>query len=872
MPIAALFDINVDGQDRGFQAANAQSLSLKLRDPSSASTVLFQVYNPAAVDPSQGIAANPPRASKGAPVLTLVGATSGQAVSPSTVSGAVTAAMPVSGSHSWIVRCVVNGGVRSLPGGTTVADPSLVYERGIWIPTSYGTRKVVATESQHFELEGWAGALSDFFDQGAAPLAMFTPPGAGAVARSVSDRMVDEIHVTDFMTDAERADVRDCTLLYDHQPAIQAAIDYALYRSTYSVFAAGPKVKVPGGVMRVDRTIHANYGVDPRSIIIEGEGQRYGGPHGICGVGSTLVITFEDAPGIAIQGGYNVTIRNLFLEGPRSDYLYNKTFAGAYSGADVNPSAWVDPALPAASSSRYAPLAGIAIDPYAGSRPATSYPDVPYPEWLGATPQYGKFLSSNVMLDNVSIWGFVVGVALQPCDADGNGDFVKMRHCFVRFCQYGFSWGNSQSRVLHFEDCCFSSMHTALTSGVHGRRSGEPLVLLDSCSFDLMMRIIDMATPNYGQCPTFVSCFAEAIYSIGLCNGGGASSSSGMKFIGCQFGFSWWAIYGVPTHVLEMGGSMAQTVFDNCYFYVIAGPVGSFLHFRGDWNTYEGGRNFQFNNCHRLALEMNERYQQCAFNATLGITVSYGSTCIDRYAMSSGYVHNLDSGAVRNQLYTEHCRGPRELCLPVYSKRIQSIASNSQAGDPGTPVSWRVNELAASLVGISGRRVTVTLTGATTASLMHTGGDVGDIIVCQSTGAAFLVRSRTAAQIIMEAVSGFDVAENLLTAVPASPSLWAIHCRRFALDAVFYADIAAGSAVATNVVSGLSPADLAANFHVGDYLFVDVDVDAIIDPANARIVSIDNTAKSITFAGNFLVTQTRRRISIFVRPAMPNAA
>lgn len=166
MANSALFDINADGENFGFQATNAQSLTLSLRDPSSASTVLFQVFDPAGPNPALGIAANPPRASKGAPTLTLVGATSGQAVSPTSVSEAVTVDMPGSGSHSWIVRCVVDGGLRTLPNGVTIVDPNLIFERGIFIPTASSFRKVVITESTQFEVDGWAGALADMANGG----------------------------------------------------------------------------------------------------------------------------------------------------------------------------------------------------------------------------------------------------------------------------------------------------------------------------------------------------------------------------------------------------------------------------------------------------------------------------------------------------------------------------------------------------------------------------------------------------------------------------------------------------------------------------------------------------------------------------------
>jgi hypothetical protein len=162
----ALFDINADGGNQGFAATNSQVLTLRLRQqpPLGVATVLFQVFNPAGFDPTLRIAANPPRASLAAPALTVVGATSGPSASPATVDGSVTITMPATGSHSWIVRCVVNGGLRTLPGGQQVVDPTLIHERGVYVPTVLGARKVVCTELRQFSDDGWAGALGNIPD------------------------------------------------------------------------------------------------------------------------------------------------------------------------------------------------------------------------------------------------------------------------------------------------------------------------------------------------------------------------------------------------------------------------------------------------------------------------------------------------------------------------------------------------------------------------------------------------------------------------------------------------------------------------------------------------------------------------------------
>lgn len=160
----ALFTINADSSNQGFDATNAQVLSLRLKTlpVSGVQRVLFQVFDPTGFNPDvDDLVGNPPRSSPGAPTLTLVGATSGQAVSPASVDGIVNVTMPASGSHSWIVRCSVNGGVGTLPDGRTGPRPELIHERMIVIRDANGNRAVVATEQTQYSDDGWAGALEE---------------------------------------------------------------------------------------------------------------------------------------------------------------------------------------------------------------------------------------------------------------------------------------------------------------------------------------------------------------------------------------------------------------------------------------------------------------------------------------------------------------------------------------------------------------------------------------------------------------------------------------------------------------------------------------------------------------------------------------
>lgn len=159
--VDALFDINADGGNQGFDAAASQVLTFQLRTrPSSAGSVRFQVWDAAGFDPKKDAVTNPPRKSKGAPDLSLVGASTGRSVSPSGgVNGTVSVTMPSTRGWGWLVRCVVDGGQTQLPDGRVVIDPTKIHQRMIVIRDTNGARPIIATETTEYEDDGWAGAF-----------------------------------------------------------------------------------------------------------------------------------------------------------------------------------------------------------------------------------------------------------------------------------------------------------------------------------------------------------------------------------------------------------------------------------------------------------------------------------------------------------------------------------------------------------------------------------------------------------------------------------------------------------------------------------------------------------------------------------------
>ena len=686
------------------------------------------------------------------------------------------------------------------------------------------------------------------------------------------DRFGEAVYVADFMTVAEKLAAYNGTFAIDHQPAIQRAIDKALYKNAFA-FSSGRKVYLGGYMFRTNGPIHLGYGTDFRSIELVGDGKREGGTFEGGGCGTVIRTMFNEGVGVAVQGARSTVVRGITFIGANGDHCYSVAF-GAASMAHVEASGWVDPTFPAASSSRYSPYSAIGIDPYSGVQPTPHYPDVDYPDFLGAVTQYEKNTSRDVQIVDCRFAGYVAGVAQHPGQADGNGDYTLIERCAFWFCTFGFTWGNSQARVNAIRHCTFTAFHTAIASSVHGLQIGNPQISVYDTAFEIGMQYFEVMNLGYGVGPTFIGCFGEAMHKLGKCNG--VSQNAGaIKFINCEMGFSWWARYGVPTWTLESEGSQAVT-FEGCYFYT-SGAGRGFLNFRCTGSSIDGnpGAQLSFVDCQTQGEDFSANlYEKCAYNGTLGITISQGSTAVERFGVRTGYLRNLDTGALLGTgvLYGEKATARRSLGAPVYAKRLKSYEGNM---DPGVEVGWQTfNFSITSVTSTVGKVVTLVIGGITTAQLMHFGGDVGDVMVSGATGAPFMVKSRTADSFVLEAMSGYDLDGDLLAGIVPAGILSPINCRRYAVPAVLYGDITAASPTVTNLTlgNGAAPPDLAAILTADDYLWVNQEVDQVINPfdGSARLVSFNTGARTATFAGNFNYTQTRRRFCVFVRPAMPN--
>jgi hypothetical protein len=699
----------------------------------------------------------------------------------------------------------------------------------------------------------------------------FKSQGIGAVTRTLQDTTSETISVKDFGAVGDG--------VADDTAAIQAAIDWAMYRNlpfNTSVTWNIPSVFIPAGKYKISDTIHLGYGDTFRSVHIRGDGQKYRGENNFAG--TALITTFNDRPAMAISGGRSNSIGGITFLGLNRAWVLSNDLGNVTAPAidDLVEANWVDPSFPASASSRYAPYCAIAVDPYAGPRPAVSYPDVSFPSWLNYTTQYQKNFSSDITIQDVEMTGFVVGLAVQPCDADGNGDFVKLEYSQVTSCQYGISVGNTQARDMLVDCMSTARLYCGITTGAHGRRNGKPAMDVRNSSFNFLIWGAICPNMSSGGTVAFRNCYSETMYGIGLFSAFAAGSGEiCVRFDKCEFGFQSWIQRGIPRSPILAG---CPVTFDGCAFATHpTAASGS----GGRTNILVLGteaRQTSLRECTILAgANAQFLYEKQAINGTGALVVGQAQTNLASWSIRCNVGWNMSTGAtisqVGNVMNQTSVPYTRTTCAPVYAKHV--YCNDFDYGLPFPRLESLSNKATATSISQSGRTVTVNLTGSRTAlSLATIGGDVGDIVVDGTTGTVFIVSSRTGATIEMVAQNNIDKNNDLTVTISlASGNFHYLMCRAFALGSVHYGDLSSSSATISNVVGadGVSRSvdSATAGVQAGDYALNGPGAAIGIASSSGSLVS-SVTSNSIVLSGNARYTATRERMTYFVKQATAN--
>jgi len=343
----------------------------------------------------------------------------------------------------------------------------------------------------------------------------------------------------------------------DDTASIQAAIDAAIARKIQTVY-------LPEGQYLTSDTLHLGYGETFHQISLVGPTR---GAYAGSLTGAAILAQKADRPCLNVQGGRNVTIRGIAFKGRLQPHIGRVLSSEA--GYSANPRDYLDAALSPTGLDRFRPYAGITIDAYAGPRPHDGYPDVKLPARIAAGGQYNKRYSSGVIIEACEVQGFAVGVACQPCDADGNGDFLRIRDCILRFCVYGVAICNGQSRNVELRNINYAECHTFLTNGHFGKSRGELGGPIDNISGGVGYQFLDIAAAGFAASVRVSNAYVERQVRIGR-YGGGAAWPAPIVFDSCLFSFgdppvAQGGTGHTPTAALEYFSSVPVT-FRQCQF------------------------------------------------------------------------------------------------------------------------------------------------------------------------------------------------------------------------------------------------------------------------------------------------------------------
>jgi Pectate lyase superfamily protein len=636
----------------------------------------------------------------------------------------------------------------------------------------------------------------------------------------------------------------------DDHAAIQLAINIARYHAAISPIHAGKRgfgVFIPPGLYRISKTLQLGYGIPNTgysSISLRGSHRDY---RGDVNSGSILLADFSDSPAIAVQGSRLGQITDLCIRGANA--AHGVPLDGTI---DVSiPASWASSGLAANVLSRYAPYAGIAIDPYSGVRPAISYPDVSYPTYVGGVivPQYGKDFSSAVTIDRCFIYGFTVGVAIQPSDSDANGDFVAMDRVSIDRCVYSISVGNSQSRLVNLSRCILTSMHTAFVTGLHGRRIGRIGGSISNTCIESCYQWIDVGSTGFSGPLTFANCYGENVGRIGDWSAVSYRASP-LVLSNCEIGF--FELGGVPaSHLRGENVTISGGTLKNRSLISIASNNSSAI-FR--------------NNCYiqNLKSSILTAYEKLALSACDGVALpSMGREIAISSEISyrANYTTPLPSSNYR-----------------IYQRESGTLDRRSRFSlwylptgvDKATP------NVISTLVGST---LTITWGGApnlTNPVALTAGLIPGGVILDSATNSVFFIRSRSGNVVIAELQNNTKILSGLTTFAPGftlnTGVYWVANTSVFTPDNFLKADSTAGSAVLTNCGGDQGNFSLGTNRpEVGDWIIVQQDIDNFVSASAVEIVAIDVAGRTITMALPASKTTVGRHLRLFIKAPLPNA-
>ncbi|MFH1728831.1 MAG: hypothetical protein ABIA04_10500 [Pseudomonadota bacterium] len=283
----------------------------------------------------------------------------------------------------------------------------------------------------------------------------------------------------------------------DNQPAIQAAIDFAISADISTVAFA------TSGKYGICSTIQFGRGYRYSSLILEGVTSAANDN------GVEILAGFGNMPALAVNGMQNGIIRSIKFQGinyaPEDNgYSLESTTAEADRFINPNLEEWIlnnndgnfeDHEV---IDDQYVPYAGIAIDPFLN----TSFIDgklfalEPENRYLSDLNNYNAEsptcsasnadtvcrTSTNIELDHVTIEHFVVGYMRDSHEQSATGATDRISQSTIRNNTYGVSIGHPNSNSILLDTCSISKNYIMVTTTRHGGRNGDTPTIINTTS------------------------------------------------------------------------------------------------------------------------------------------------------------------------------------------------------------------------------------------------------------------------------------------------------------------------------------------------------------------------------------------------------
>lgn len=365
----------------------------------------------------------------------------------------------------------------------------------------------------------------------------------------------------------------------DNTILIQNALDYAM-RNRFQT------VCLNDGLYKTTDTLAVGWGQALYTLSLQACNRGRGtysfvvGPPGV-----TLLPTKTDRCTVNITGARQSSIKGLQILGQNINYI-NSTVIPTLPWP-TTAAGWLDPAITPAGGqpgglTQRTPYAAVCVDAFISTAPSPAYPNQTFPAWTGIVSQYGQDPSSDIVISDMVIQGFAVGIVVQP-NGDANGDFNKIQNLACISTVYCIALGNGQNRASVFENISAGNDYALLTNTKFGTLSGEFGGHITNYSCSQCFKLFDISTNLAGL--TIQDGYLEAGVMIGSLSG-----SNSVTFNNCTFNFESSFSGVVPAALIEAtNGSTFR--FNDCAIGNTS-RIETLVHVPSGSNvvTWNGGR------------------------------------------------------------------------------------------------------------------------------------------------------------------------------------------------------------------------------------------------------------------------------------------